>query len=178
MLLRPAEPQDAIGVARVHVRSWQVGYRGLMPDDYLDQLRPEERAEKYRFGSLDPGEPATIVALEAGVICGFATTAPAHDPDVAGYGEVCALYVDPDWWGRGIGAALVSAARARLFDLGFRDAVLWVLKGNSRAERFYRIDQWVPDGRLRTKSVWNIMVDEARYRRVLDKVDDIRRRDH
>jgi len=169
MLLRPAEPPDAIAVARVHVRSWQVGYRGLLPDDYLDQLRPEERAEKYTFGSVDPDKPATIVAAEGGVICGFVTTAPAHDADVAGYGELCALYVDPDWWGHRIGAALVSAARARLLDLGFRHAILWVLKGNSRAERFYRIDQWVADGRLRTISVWNIMVEEARFRRTLTK---------
>ena len=43
MLLRPAEPVDAIAVAHVHVRSWQVAYRTLMPDDYLDQLRPEDR---------------------------------------------------------------------------------------------------------------------------------------
>ena len=169
MLLRPAEPPDAIAVARVHVRSWQVGYRGLLPDDYLDQLRPEERAEKYTFGSVDPGKPATIVAAEADVICGFVTTAPARDPDVAGYGELCALYVDPEWWGHHIGAALVSAARARLLDLGFRHAILWVLKGNSRAARFYRIDQWVADGRLRTISVWNIMVEEVRYGRALTK---------
>ena len=27
----------------VHVRSWQVAYRGLFPDDYLDGLRAEDR---------------------------------------------------------------------------------------------------------------------------------------
>lgn len=169
MLIRTAEPPDAIAVARVHVRSWQVAYRGLMPDDYLDQLRPQERAEKYTFGSLDPEQPATIVAVEDGIIRGFATTAPARDSDVAGYGELFALYVDPDWWGHGIGAALVSAARNRLFDLGFRHAILWVLKGNSRAERFYTVDKWQPDGLVRTQSVWNIVLEESRYRRILDK---------
>ena len=46
MLLRPAEPQDAMGVARVHVRSWQAGYRGLLPDAYLDGLRAEDRARQ------------------------------------------------------------------------------------------------------------------------------------
>ena len=51
MLLRPAEPVDAMAVARVHVRSWQVGYRGLLPDAYLDGLRAEERAERYDFAS-------------------------------------------------------------------------------------------------------------------------------
>ena len=147
MLLRPAEPDDAIAVARVHVRSWKAAYRTLLPDDYLDQLRPEDRAQKYNFSSLDPLQPQTIVAAEAGVIHGFATTAPAREPDMPGCGELCALYVDPDQWSRGIGVALVAAARSRLFDLGFRHAVLWVLVGNVRGERFYRIDRWAPDGR-------------------------------
>ncbi|MFZ0872319.1 MAG: GNAT family N-acetyltransferase [Rhodanobacter sp.] len=167
MLLRAAEPDDAMGVARVHVRSWQVGYRSLLPDDYLDQLHPEERAQRYRFASPDPLQPRTIVAVEAGVILGFATTASKRDPDAPDHGELCALYVDPDWWGRGIGMALMSAARAHLLDLGFRHALLWVLVGNARAERFYRTDQWQADGVRRTASIWGLTIDEVRYRRTL-----------
>ena len=165
--LRPAQPDDAIAVARVHVRSWQVAYRTFLPDDYLDQLRPEDRAQKYDFANLDPRKPQTIVAVEEGLIHGFATTAPSRDPDLPGHGELYALYVDPEQWGRGIGVALVSAARTRLFGLGFRNAVLWVLAGNIRAERFYQIDQWVPDGLHRTDSVWGVTVNEVRYQRGL-----------
>jgi GNAT superfamily N-acetyltransferase len=168
MLLRPAKPDDAIAVARVHVRSWQVAYRTLLPDDYLDQLRPEDRAEKYDFASLDPLKPQTIVAVEEGSIRGFATSAPSRDLDLTDHGELFALYVDPEHWGRGIGAALVSDARARLFGLGFRNAVLWVLTGNVRAERFYQRDMWAPDGRRRTDSVWGVTVDEVRYQRELE----------
>lgn len=168
MLLRLAEPEDAMAVARVHVRSWQVAYRTLLPDDYLDQLRPEDRAQKYDFASRDHLKPQTIVAAEGGLIHGFATTAPARDSDLTGYGELYALYVDPEQWGRGIGVALVSAARARLFGLGFRSAVLWVLAGNVRAERFYQVDMWAPDGLSRTDSVWGVAVGEIRYRRRLE----------
>jgi GNAT superfamily N-acetyltransferase len=167
MLLRPAEPDDAIAVAEVHVRSWQAAYRKLLPDEHLDNLRPEDRAKKYDFGNPDPAKPWTIVAAEEGVIQGFATTAPSRDSDLPGHGELCALYVDPERWGRGIGVALVSAARARLVELGFRDAFLWVLAGNDRAERFYRMDQWTTDGVRRTDSVWGVTVNEVRYRRRL-----------
>jgi GNAT superfamily N-acetyltransferase len=167
MLLRLAEPEDAIAVAGVHVRSWQAAYRKLLPDDYLDQLRPEDRAEKYDFATLDPAKPRTIVAAEEGLIHGFATTAPSRDPDLPGDGELCALYVDPEYWGRGMGLALVTAARAHLFEVGFRNAFLWVLAGHARAERFYRIDRWAPDGLQRTDSVWGITVNEVRYQREL-----------
>ena len=167
MLLRPAEPDDALAVARVHVRSWQAGYRTLLPDDYLDQLRAEDRAQRYAFGRADLSAPATIVASDGAAIYGFATTAPARDPDASDCGELCALYVDPDWWGRGVGAALVAAARARLVDLGLRNAVAWILTGNARAQRFYTIDHWACDGARRRQPVWGVTVDEIRYRRAL-----------
>jgi GNAT superfamily N-acetyltransferase len=138
-----------------------------MPDDYLDQLRPEDRAEKYDFGNLNPLRPHTIVATESALIRGFATTAPAEDSSMSEHGELCALYVDPDHWGRDIGVALISAARTRLFDLEFRSAILWVLAGNVRAERFYLKDHWIPDGVSRTAEVWGLKIDDVRYSRKL-----------
>jgi GNAT superfamily N-acetyltransferase len=167
MFLRPAIPQDALAVARVHVRSWQVAYRTLLPSAYLDQLRPEDRASKYDFASTDPLKPCTIVAAEEESILGFATTIQSHDADLGSHGELLALYVDPDSWNRGIGVALIAEARARLLDLGLRQASLWLLKGNERADRFYRVDGWTPDGTSRTDTVWDIQVDEIRYRREL-----------
>jgi hypothetical protein len=50
---------------------------------------------------------------------------------------------------------------------GFSEAVLWVLVGNERAERFYRIDGWGPDGQRRLQCVHGITVDEIRYFRSL-----------
>jgi len=166
MLIRPAAPEDALSVAGVHVRSWQAAYRDLLPAEYLDRLHPEDRAKRYDFGTTDPSKPSTAVAVEGGAVVGFATVAPARDPDARG-GELCALYVDPDWWGRYVGRALIEQARSRLRDLGFQDAVLWVMVGNTRAERFYSRDGWKHDGMRRTASVWGISVDEVRYRRQL-----------
>ena len=40
VFLRRAEPGDEEAVARVHVRSWPVAYRGLLPDDYPERLSP------------------------------------------------------------------------------------------------------------------------------------------
>ncbi len=170
LLLRPAEPADAMAVARVHVRSWQAGYRGLLPDAYLDGLRPEDRAARYDFATEDVRQPATMVAIDDDMICGFATTSPARDSDVPEHGELCALYIDPEWWGRGVGVALIAAARARLVDRGFRNAVLWLLEGNVRADRFYRMDGWAPDGLRRTDTMWGVTVNEGRWRRDLEVI--------
>src|SRR5258708_27612891 len=77
---------------RVHVRSWQAGYRTLLPDDCLDQLRPEDRAQKYDFATLDPLKPRTIVAVEEGMIHGLANKSPHARNGTGGpWGAVCAL---------------------------------------------------------------------------------------
>jgi GNAT superfamily N-acetyltransferase len=171
MLLRAAQPEDALAVARVHVRSWQAAYRNILPDEYLSQLRPEDRAAKYDFATRDPLKPQTIVAVEEEenpAIRGFATFMPVTDSEMPGCGELCALYVDPQHWGKGMGMALLSAARTQMFEQGFRDAILWVLTGNVRAERFYRHDGWAADGIRRKATVWDIEVDEIRYARQLE----------
>lgn len=167
MNLRPAVPDDAMAVAHVHVRAWQVAYRGLMPAEYLAGLRPEDRAPRYDFAAGDLARPGTLVAIEADTVLGFATISAARDEDAIGQGELCALYVEPDCWGRGIGQALASAARGDLYRQGFRQAMLWVVAGNARAERFYRADGWTRDGLQRARQFWNVHVDTVRYSRAL-----------
>jgi GNAT superfamily N-acetyltransferase len=167
MILRPAKPSDSLAVAEVHVRSWQVGYRGLLPGDYLDTLIPEQRAARYTFADRSFGRPWTTVAVEDGLICGFATTGPATDSETPASGELLGLYVDPSHWSKGVGRALIAAARRELAGRGFPDTILWVLSGNERAQRFYRQDGWRPDGSQRLDEVWGIPARDLRYRRGL-----------
>jgi ribosomal protein S18 acetylase RimI-like enzyme len=153
MAIRLATPGDAPAVALVHVRAWKTAYRGLLPDAYLDALRPEDRAARYTFDRTDAQHPTTLVAVEEGRIAGFATTGPARDPERVGRGELMALHVDPQFWNRGLGRALVAAAREQLVQRGYPEAELWVLEGNQRASRFYAADGWSPDGARRTETV-------------------------
>lgn len=148
-----------MAVARVHVRAWQIGYRGLLSDEYLGGLNPVDRAKRYTFGDVSPQKPRTWVAIESGTIVGFATIA---------LGELNALHVDPDYWRRGIGAVLQSAALAALYELGFRNAMLWVLAGNVRAINFYQSQGWTADGTSRDAEAWGVRVEEKRFIRSLD----------
>jgi len=152
----------------VHVRSWQAGYRGLLPDAYLAGLRWEDRASAYEFGSVRRDQPSTVVAVEQETILGFVTTSVRREDLATGAaGEVGALYVDPCRWGRGVGRLLLADARKRLLRDGCGEAVLWVLAGNEAAERFYRADGWAADGVRREDEVWGVTVNEIWYRRAL-----------
>lgn len=168
MQLRRAVPGDEPSVAEVHVRSWQVAYRGLLPDAYLDALRPAERARCYTFSAEEQEAPETLVALgDDETVCGFATHGRSRDAGMERAGELYALYVHPDWWGRGAGRSLIGEARARMRERGSSEATLWVLDGNERAQRFYRLDGWDATGETRRAEVHGLVVDELRYRRPL-----------
>lgn len=162
--IRAATAEDALGVAEAHVRSWQVGYRGLLPQEYLDGLDPADRAGRYDFGEMPPNGPFTMVAIDGAAICGHVTTGLSRDAELPNTGEVWALYVDPARWGGGIGRVLMTAACARLRDQGLTRASLWVIAGNSRARRFYEAGGWTVDGATRTDTVGATVIEEVRYR--------------
>ncbi|MBW0016995.1 MAG: GNAT family N-acetyltransferase [Mycobacterium sp.] len=162
--VRPAVPNDAYAVARVHVQSWQTAYRGLIAQDYLDALAPDDFARRYTFGRVGLW-PSTLVAVDDPEICGFATIGLCRDIELPNFGELMALYVAPAHVGTGIGRRLISAARERLRGRGVAVAVLWVLDGNVRARRFYERDGWSFDGTRKTAVFGNVPAEEVRYRR-------------
>jgi len=167
VVVRDATAEDALAVATVHVRAWQAGYRGLLADEYLDALRPEDRAARYTFGADQPGHRLTMVATVNATLLGFVTTGASRNPHDVNAGEVMALHVDPDAWGRGIGKLLLTEGCARLASLGFATGVLWVLAGNERAQHFYRANGWEPDGGELTEEIWGVRLKELRFRRDL-----------
>ncbi|KAL2044143.1 hypothetical protein ABVK25_012432 [Lepraria finkii] len=52
--MREARIGDEAAVADIHVRAWQEAYRGLIPDEFLDALDPDDRARTYTFGRGPP----------------------------------------------------------------------------------------------------------------------------
>lgn len=163
--VRQATDRDAMGVAQAHVRSWQVGYHGLISQAYLDALDPEDRASRYRFGEMEPEGPFTQVAVDGDHVCGHVTTGLCRDDDLRGSGEIWAIYVDPARWGTGVGRRLIAAGCEQLQRQGHHAAALWVLAGNARARHFYELAGWRWRGHQRTDTIGDDSVHEVRYER-------------
>lgn len=147
---RPATVDDAPAIAALLVRAWQVAYAGFLPPEVVASQRVEEREPRLR-ALLEGGEPDhTIhVAEQDGRVVGFVGFGPAREnpirPAPAGAGEVYGLYLDPDAFGSGAGAALLTLAERHLA-ARFPLAVLWTFERNARARRFYERQGWVHDG--------------------------------
>lgn len=166
VLIRRAQEDDARAIATVHIRSRQVAYRGLVPDDALDRQDLEERIGQWR-PRLRPDDPeggSTLVAEDDSGIRGFVRFGPARQPDDgADIGEVMTIYVDPVAWGTGVGHRLLSDAVTGLTDHGYGEAVLWALAENVRACRFYEAHGWRRDLEA-VSDRYAVSVPLARYR--------------
>lgn len=164
VVVRRAVPDDAGGLSEVHVRTWQIAYAGLIPQDVLDSLDVVARAARWRTtleSTRDTGR--TWVAVQGGRVIGFASSGPARGEDAPSPLELWALYLLPSHHGSGVATQLADAA------IGDLPAFLWVLDGNDRTIRFYekigfRLDGAVKDERVGAAGV---MLHERRMSRPL-----------
>lgn len=142
--IRPAISSDAASLARVRVTAWQAAYRGLMPDAFLASMEPETetpRHQQYLVG-LTPERSvlvaaATVPGDTAGRVVAYCGFGVDRDQDLEYSGEVYALYVQPEFQGQGIGKQLVRAAAGWLREHGYTRFLIWVLRDNHPARRFY-----------------------------------------
>ncbi|HEY2585219.1 MAG TPA: GNAT family N-acetyltransferase [Tepidisphaeraceae bacterium] len=159
--IRPAILDDAAELALVRVLAWRSAYRDILPAAFLAAMSVEDDERRWRDLMNRDGREE-IVCTADGQIAGYATFGPARDGATATTAEVSAIYLRPDAWGRGWGRMLWQAALERLRDRGFADVMVWVLRDNSRARRFYERCGLRPDEE-RTVSIGGAELVEIRY---------------
>ncbi len=166
--VRRAHPEDAVAIAAVHVASWQVAYRGLLPDDVLASLSVDERAGQWATILGAPGPGHVVVADTGAGPVGFAQVGPSGAGDAPpATGELVTLYVHPDVWGRGLGRDLLRSALELLSHDGYQRATLWMLSTNDRARRFYLRQGWSRVDGERTQTFGGQVVTDHRFGRAL-----------
>lgn len=158
MSVRLPSAGDAPELARVHVESWQHAYRDIFSADFLGGLDVERR--RLWFESRIAGGGGLLVADVDERPVGFCVFGDSAEP---GWGEVYAIYVHPDHWGEGHGAALLSAAEDALSSQGLDRALLWVLERNHQARSFYERRGWVLGSPIKLEEIGGTQVTEVRY---------------
>jgi GNAT superfamily N-acetyltransferase len=138
MTVREATHGDIPGIARVHVNTWRAAYRGIVPDNYLDSLTYESRVARWESQFPDPESDTFIYVADVdGEVVGFASGGPPQSPRDGYDGELYAIYVAPEYQGKGLGGALFKAVARRLHERGAASMLLWVFRDNAPSRRFY-----------------------------------------
>lgn len=137
LIIRPARPEDAEAICRLHVTSIRVLCAADYPPDQIEAWAGPKRAADYVRG-LEAGE-AMYVAKVRGEILGFGCR----------YGdELRGLYIGPTATGRGVGTSLLKrieddavAAGIHLLQLHstLTAAAFYEKRGYSRGEPVARV---------------------------------------
>ena len=130
--------EEIEGKSRVHWQTWREAYDDLLPAEFQETMT----LERCRFFSQKYPEN-TLIAMDGMKVVGFISYGNFRDVAIQA-GEIIALYVLKDYYGKGIAQKLMKKALTTLEQ--FSEIFLWVLKENKRAIAFYQKMGFTFDG--------------------------------
>ena len=131
-------PEEIEGKSLDHWQTWREAYDDLLPAEFQETMT----LERCRFFSQKYSEN-TLIAIDGLKVIGFISYVNFHDETMQA-GEIIALYVLKDYYGKGIAQKLMKEALTTLEQ--FSEIFLWVLKENKRAIAFYQKMGFTLDG--------------------------------
>ena len=137
-LIRPAMPTDAAAIAQVRVDAWRTTYKGMIPAAYLAAMRVEDSAALWtKILTAGPNATSVFVAVEGGIVIGFASGHMLPEPKHGLDAELSAVYLVDGAQRSGVGRRLVAAVAAAQRAHGAKGLIVWVIAGNKAARTFY-----------------------------------------
>ena len=148
MKIRRASIEDAKGIAKVHIDSWQFCYKHIMEDDLLASLNLKSKVKTWESLLTKSDRPTYVAVNSKGSIEGFVILCAYRDDDLKNQniGEIAAIYINPFILGTGVGALLFKEGLLQITNLGYSSIALWVLEKNQLGINFYKGFGFSPDG--------------------------------
>ena len=163
--IRLAVPDDAPNMADVHMRSWEVAYKDIIPAAFIKE-KNTGRHELYKR-VITNDNTNTYVIQHCGKIIGIMRVAPPIDDDASeDWYELHFIYLHPDYYRQGIGTRAMEFAFDIAQNLGKKIMVVWVLEDNINSVKFYEKCGFTADGKTSEREFGKIL-KSARMRRVL-----------
>ena len=133
-MIRKANLDDAENIAQILVHSWQVNFKNIVPEEYLNQMS----VHKITKGVKKSLEVNNLFVYEnddmivAFVGCG--SNRLQEHPEYEA--ELHAIHVLPDQKGKGIGKDLFEIVKVTLIEQSYANMILSVFEDNP-ATKFY-----------------------------------------
>jgi ribosomal protein S18 acetylase RimI-like enzyme len=147
MEIRKAAIGDAQGIAKVHVKSWQETYQGIVSQEYLDSLKVEDLQPLWEKSLTQTAEtsPVYVAVTTDGEIVGFASFGKERTGKFEADGELYAIYLLKKYQRERIGLKLLQAGLEELLGQKYDAMLVWVLEENE-SRKFYESLQPVKAG--------------------------------
>ena len=149
---------DLLEISNIYEKSWKYAYKGIIPQDYLDNIPHGRWAD-----SIGKNGMRSLVMIENGIIIGTASFCRSRWDRYKEYGEIVSIYFLPEYIGKGCGAPLLKRCIGELKLMGFREILLWVLEDNLRAVRFYERNGFICSGEYMNDNIGGKDIREVMY---------------
>lgn len=160
--IRYASVKEAADLGYIHSTSWQVAYKGIIPDEILSNFTVSKREKYFAKALAEESEDDAIIYKDNKAV-GFICIGKCRDEDKSNeYGEIGGLYLLPDYFRHGIGSKLINWGINELKKRGFKKVTLWVLEDNINAIEFYEKIGFKFDGTIKELSIGK-KINECRY---------------
>ncbi|AFZ33298.1 GCN5-related N-acetyltransferase [Gloeocapsa sp. PCC 7428] len=167
MRIREAAISDVNTLAQIHVASWRTSYRGIMPDDLLDNLSVNE-FEQIWYNNLHNNDRVNLVCQVEDQVVGWASLGVSRDDDALSTKELYGIYLFPNQYRRGYGSALWEAVLQICAAQGATRITLWVLYNNVNARHFYeQMGCSLEKGVIKEVERFGVVIPEVRYSRAI-----------
>ncbi|MBI1833708.1 MAG: GNAT family N-acetyltransferase [Candidatus Andersenbacteria bacterium] len=162
--IRPAQLDDADGIAELHAEAWQVAYENLLTPEQLQMCTKETQPRVWKRLLEPPTKIQTYVARFNRQTIGFIRFGVSSEHDRRELlGEIYVLYVHPGYWGQKVGASLANLAFGLLHEHRVKKVFVWTLASNERGRRFYESLGMTTDGVPVERPLEHTMVQEVQY---------------
>lgn len=131
-MIRYYKKEDINEIAKIITEDWKIAYKGIIDKEFLETLNYKEKAKRIREKYQ---EQKSIVYIENNNIKGYCRF--GENRDKKEYGEIYALYIKYGERNNGIGKSLSKKAMQILKNKGYKEVVIWCLKENKNARKFY-----------------------------------------
>ncbi|HXH69554.1 MAG TPA: 3-deoxy-manno-octulosonate cytidylyltransferase [Pyrinomonadaceae bacterium] len=125
---RKANINDALAVAKVHVQSWRKSFAGIVPQEFLDNLKVEKRTKAFEQGFGEANYKMFVAENSIDGIVGFADFGKARESEFAFEAELYAIYLLREFQGKGIGENLFRLCQKEMIADGFNSMYLMALE--------------------------------------------------
>ena len=132
--IRQAKPEDIEAISNIKVKGWQNAYRGIIDNEYLDNMNVEHVIIKNRENF---NKQNFIVAEMNQTVVGFCGYSYNCENNTDADCELIGIYVKPELKRNGIGRELIKYVIDECKNAGRRKLILWCLKKNYLAREFY-----------------------------------------
>jgi GNAT superfamily N-acetyltransferase len=147
--LKKVLPENAHDYVLCHIACWRCAYKDIIPDAHFTKMESEidERTEQLRKALIDQGGAYHFYYAESeGQMVGRLIFGKSRDNDKLDAGEILAIYLLEECWGKGYGQQMMDFALDELRCMGYHEVIVWVLKENHKARRFYEKANFALDG--------------------------------